>query len=174
MIVTIPTSTCVITLVASSSRKQGPNSARSRPRRPSPPRNEEDVRHRCESTRGSPRVTGIRDPCRPRARKRDAHEAHRRRDGRAHVECTQSSVKSSPRGRTRGETGFERETRGDRTSVRVDERERERKGVRAKTRARARWTYFRVTSSLFLTRTRRRTVASVRRRVLGDRAATRQ
>ena len=67
-----------------------------------PPRNEEDVRHRCESTRGSPRVTGIRDPCRPRARKRDAHEAHRRRDGRAHVECTQSSVKSSPRGRTRG------------------------------------------------------------------------
>ena len=43
-----------------------------------------------------------------------------------------------------------------------------------KTRARARWTYFRVTSSLFLTRTRRRTVASARRRVLGDRAATRQ
>ena len=60
------------------------------------------------------------------------------------------------------------------SSAKVDERERERKGVRAKTRARARWTYFRVTSSLFLTRTRRRTVASVRRRVLGDRAATRQ
>jgi len=60
------------------------------------------------------------------------------------------------------------------SSAKVDEREREREGVRAKTRARARWTYFRVTSSLFLTRTRRRTVASVRRRVLGDRAATRQ
>ena len=60
------------------------------------------------------------------------------------------------------------------SSAKVDERERERQGVRAKTRARARWTYFRVTSSLFLTRTRRRTVASVRRRVLGDRAATRQ
>ena len=60
------------------------------------------------------------------------------------------------------------------SSAKVDERERERKGVRVKTRARARWTYFRVTSSLFLTRTRRRTVASVRRRVLGDRAATRQ
>ena len=72
------------------------------------------------------------------------------------------------------ETGFERETRGDRTSVPVDERERECEGARAKTRARARWTYFRVTSSLFLTKTRRRTVASVRRRVLGDRAATRQ
>ena len=60
------------------------------------------------------------------------------------------------------------------SSAKVDERERERQGARAKTRARARWTYFRVTSSLFLTRTRRRTVASVRRRVLGDRAATRQ
>ena len=60
------------------------------------------------------------------------------------------------------------------SSAKVDEREREREGARAKTRARARWTYFRVTSSLFLTRTRRRTVASVRRRVLGDRAATRQ
>ena len=60
------------------------------------------------------------------------------------------------------------------SSAKVDERERERERVRAKTRARARWTYFRVTSSLFLTRTRRRTVASARRRVLGDRAATRQ
>ena len=60
------------------------------------------------------------------------------------------------------------------SSAKVDEREREREGARAKTRARARWTYFRVTPSLFLTRTRRRTVASVRRRVLGDRAATRQ
>ena len=60
------------------------------------------------------------------------------------------------------------------SSAKVDEREHEREGARAKTRARARWTYFRVTSSLFLTRTRRRTVASVRRRVLGDRAATRQ
>ena len=60
------------------------------------------------------------------------------------------------------------------SSAKVDERERERQGARAKTRARARWTYFRVTSSLFLTRTRRRTVASARRRVLGDRAATRQ
>ena len=60
------------------------------------------------------------------------------------------------------------------SSAKVDEREREREGARAKTRARARWTYFRVTSSLFLTRTRRRTVASARRRVLGDRAATRQ
>ena len=60
------------------------------------------------------------------------------------------------------------------SSAKVDEREREREGARAKTRARARWTYFRVTPSLFLTRTRRRTVASARRRVLGDRAATRQ
>ena len=60
------------------------------------------------------------------------------------------------------------------SSAKVDERERERERARAKTRARARWTYFRVTSSLFLTRTGRRTVASVRRRVLGDRAATRQ
>ena len=60
------------------------------------------------------------------------------------------------------------------SSAKVDEREREGEGARAKTRARARWTYFRVTSSLFLTRTRRRTVASARRRVLGDRAATRQ
>ena len=60
------------------------------------------------------------------------------------------------------------------SSAKVDEREREREGARAKTRARARLTYFRVTPSLFLTRTRRRTVASARRRVLGDRAATRQ
>ena len=60
------------------------------------------------------------------------------------------------------------------SSAKVDEREREREGARAKTRARARLTYFRVTPSLFLTRTRRRTVASVRRRVLGDRASTRQ
>ena len=124
-------------------------------------------RHRCESMRRSPRVTGIRDPCRPRARKRGAQEVHRRRDGRAHVECTSREDAWSERRALR-------ETRGDRTSVRVDEREGEREGARAKTRARARWTYFRVTPSLFLTRTRRRTVASVRRRVLGDRAATRQ
>ena len=60
------------------------------------------------------------------------------------------------------------------SSAKVDECEGEREGARAKARARARWTYFRVAPSLFLTRTRRRTVASVRRRVLGDRAATRQ
>ena len=50
-------------------KTEGPNSARSRPRRPSPPRNEEDVRHRCESTRG-PRVTASAIPV-DRAREKE-------------------------------------------------------------------------------------------------------
>ena len=69
----------------------------------------EDVRHRCESRvrerfRGDIRghAWTIRDPRRPRARKIErATRTKPTVDGttRAHVECTQSSVKSSPRAR---------------------------------------------------------------------------
>jgi hypothetical protein len=98
----------------------------------------------------------------------------------ARVDSTQSSRPSSwgrlcARGGERGgDSEDERFAATGRRFESTNAKANERESARAKTRARARWTYFRVTSSLFLTRTRRRTVAPVRRRVLGDRTATRR